>query len=154
MATSYTPLPERPRRYRVPLTPLADAMFQLLIFFMLTTTLTPFSLVTLRSTADTAAESSTDQVTGAADQEAQQLSNAASRDQVTVWELANGFVSVDGQQFEVDQLAALAEALGAQNASANLMLLVTDAATVQDVTTALEALAAAEVDAVQLARAR
>ncbi|PJI84233.1 biopolymer transport protein ExbD [Yoonia maricola] len=154
MATTYTPLPERPRRYRVPLTPLADAMFQLLIFFMLTTTLTPFSLVTVRSTPDAAEQGGPDTSTGAVDEEALQQASASSRNQATVWELGDGQVIVDGQQFEITQLSLLAEALGTQNTPANLIVLVTDAATVQDVTTALEALGAAEITAVQLARSR
>jgi biopolymer transport protein ExbD len=37
----------RPRKYGFALTPLADAMFQLLIFFMLSSSLSPYSLIAL-----------------------------------------------------------------------------------------------------------
>ena len=42
-------LPTRKRTYRFALTPFADAMFQLLIFFMLSSSLTPYSLLTLQT---------------------------------------------------------------------------------------------------------
>ena len=49
MASRRAPLPERPRRYKFAMTPLADAMFQLLIFFMLSSSLAPYSLITLKT---------------------------------------------------------------------------------------------------------
>ncbi|MGR3436064.1 MAG: hypothetical protein ACU0CO_14430 [Shimia sp.] len=45
-------LPKTRRRYRPSLTPLADAMFLLLVYFMFTTNLTPFSLLGLRAASD------------------------------------------------------------------------------------------------------
>ena len=42
--------PHRPRGNRFPMTALADAMFQLLIFFMLASSLTPYSLLPLQRT--------------------------------------------------------------------------------------------------------
>ena len=54
------PLPPRKRSYRVALTPLADAMFQLLTFFMLTTSLTPYSMLTIGSASNKAAEVAAD----------------------------------------------------------------------------------------------
>ncbi len=48
-------LPKSERRYTFALTPLADAMFQLLIFFMLSTSLTPYSLLTITRGAGPAA---------------------------------------------------------------------------------------------------
>ena len=44
-------LPRRNRRYRFSMTPLADVMFQLLIFFMLSANLAAYSLLPLRSGA-------------------------------------------------------------------------------------------------------
>jgi biopolymer transport protein ExbD len=56
MASRKAPLPELPRRYKFVLTPLADAMFQLLIFFMLTSSLAPYSLITLKTAAKPVSE--------------------------------------------------------------------------------------------------
>ena len=42
-------LPRHTGRYNFVLTPLADAMFQLLIFFMLSSNLAPYSLLTVRT---------------------------------------------------------------------------------------------------------
>ena len=151
MGASYTPLPERPRRYRFALTPLADAMFQLLIFFMLSSSLTPYSLVTLRSTTDAAKESAAEP-SGAVDETAQTPAPSNTGPQVTIWSLGNATLTVDGQVFNITQLPELAEALGTQDAPGNVVILVTDEARVQDVASALEALNAAEVEAVQLAR--
>ena len=60
MASRRAPLPERPRRYRFVLTPLADAMFQLLIFFMLSSSLAPYSLITLKTAPQDVADSEDD----------------------------------------------------------------------------------------------
>jgi len=61
--------PRSPARYRFVLTPLADAMFQLLIFFMLSSNLAPYSLLTIRSgtTGDPAGASSVLEALSAAD---------------------------------------------------------------------------------------
>ena len=42
-------LPRRERRYRFSMTPLADVMFQLLVFFMLSANITPYSLIDIRT---------------------------------------------------------------------------------------------------------
>lgn len=156
MSASISSLPERPRRYRFALTPLADAMFQLLIFFMLSTSLTPYSLVTLRTTQDEAEENEP-----AADPNApidetaeQQADPNASDSNITIWDLGNGTVTTNGQTFELSQLPLLAEAIGSQDDPGQVVILVGSAARVQDVASALEALDSAEVEAVQIARTR
>jgi len=155
MASSYQPLPERPRRYRFALTPLADAMFQLLIFFMLSTSLTPYSLVTLKTTPDEVEETEAAEPTGPEDENAEQPAPEAREDSgVTLWDLGNGTVTTNGQVFEIDQLSALAEAIGSQDDPGQVVIIVGPEARVQDVATALEALDSAEVEAVQLARTR
>ncbi len=154
MGASYTPLPERPRRYRFVLTPLADAMFQLLIFFMLTTSLTPFSLVTL-TTAQDEVEDSGDSANQNApiDEAAENTADPQNElDGVTIWELGNGTVATKGQVFEIDQLPSLAEAIGSLDDPGEVVIIVGNEARVQDVASALEALDSAEVEAVQLAR--
>ncbi|MEL7166371.1 MAG: biopolymer transporter ExbD [Pseudomonadota bacterium] len=156
MGSSYEPLPERPRSYRVALTPLADAMFQLLIFFMLSTSLTPYSLVTLKTTPDAVEESEAqNEPVGPEDENAEQPAPAAVEDSgTTIWELGNGTATTNGQVFEIDQLASLAEAIGSQDDPGQVVIVVGPEARVQDVATALEALDSAEVEAVQLARNR
>ena len=136
------------------LTPLADAMFQLLIFFMLSTSLTPYSLVTLRTTPDEAEETeqSADPA-GPIDENAEQTAQPDT-DGPTIWALGNGVVTTNGQDFNIDQLPSLAEAIGSQDDPGNVVILVGSAARVQDVASALEALDSAEVEAVQIARTR
>ncbi|MEL6564200.1 MAG: biopolymer transporter ExbD [Pseudomonadota bacterium] len=156
MAASYQPLPERPRRYRFALTPLADAMFQLLIFFMLSTSLTPYSLVTLRTTPDEAeeAEAQADPA-GPEDENAEAPApDAVSDSGVTIWDIGNGTVTTNGQVFDIDQLPSLAEAIGSQDDPGQVVIIIGGAARVQDVASALEALDSAEVEAVQIARTR
>lgn len=151
-------LPERPRSYRFALTPLADAMFQLLIFFMLSSSLTPYSLVTLRGAPEM---SQTDQETQAAPPQVEDENattpaspESDSGTQVTIWTLGDGIVIVKGQIFEAAQLPELAEAIGTQGAPGRIVIMVGDQARVQDIAGAIEALESAEVSAVQIARER
>lgn len=158
MINKVASLPERPRTYRFALTPLADAMFQLLIFFMLSSSLTPYSLVTLRgapenSKADQDAETAPPQVE---DESATTPATPGTDDgpQVTIWTLGDGIVIVKGQIYEADRLPALAEAIGTQDAPGRIIIMVGDQARVQDIAGAIEALDAAKVAAVQIARER
>jgi biopolymer transport protein ExbD len=139
-------LPERKRSYRFALTPLADAMFQLLIFFMLSTSLTPYSLITLRTASEPAAENSG--VAGSGDAPASQP--AARGGRVTLWTLGSGTVTTGGQTYETDQLPDLAEALGSQDDPGAVVLIIGTEARVQDVATAMQALRGADVSNVQI----
>ncbi len=158
MISKVTSLPERPRTYRFALTPLADAMFQLLIFFMLSSSLTPYSLVTLRGTPDNAqtgeaTETAPPQVE---DETATTPASAASDDgpKITTWTLGDGIVIVNGQIFEADALADLAAAIGTRDEPGRIVIIVGDQARVQDIATAVEALDTAQVSAVQITRER
>ena len=155
MSASVSPLPENPRRYRFALTPLADAMFQLLILFMLSTSLTPYSLVTLRTTPDDAEETAPETDPAAPiDESAEQTADPAADTGTTIWSLGNGTVTTNGQVYDIEQLPSLAEAIGSLDDPGQVVILVGNAARVQDVASALEALDSAEVEAVQLARTR
>ena len=143
------PLPERPRRYRFALTPLADAMFQLLIFFMLSTSLTPYSLLTIKTAPASAAEESEAVAQGAG---TEPVTSSASGPDVTIWTVENASVRVAGQAYALDQLGDLADAIGSQSVPGNVVILVTSEARVQDVASALEALEGANVGAVQITR--
>ena len=136
-------LPRRQARYAFVLTPLADAMFQLLIFFMLSSNLAPYSLLTIRS-GSAGPEGAATQGQQPADQLAETPADAA------IWSVGEGVVVAGGQSFGPDALTDLAEAL-ALRSDASVVLILRDAAQVQDLTNVLEALTAAGVQRVQIA---
>ncbi|MBE1283400.1 MAG: biopolymer transporter ExbD [Rhodobacteraceae bacterium] len=152
MASQKQPLPERPRRYRFALTPLADAMFQLLIFFMLSTSLTPYSLITLKSApADTVSEN---QAQGAGDASSETSPpRPTSAGDVALWTIGNGVVrAAGGMELAIEQVSDLAEAFSTQDNPASVVLIIEESARVQDVAYALEALENANVGSVQITR--
>lgn len=136
-------LPERQRNYRFALTPLADAMFQLLIFFMLSTGLTPYSLLTLQS-GQAAAQAPTGTGGDSPSPAAQALGAA-------LWSVDSGGLTVGGQHFGFDALPDLAAALGTPGHAADVVLVVRPDARVQDLTVVLASLRAANVGSVQVA---
>lgn len=143
-------LPERPPRYRFALTPLADAMFQLLIFFMLSSSLTPYSLITLRSGAEVAIEGDPGTETPPADLPAEtQLVSG----ETFLWTIDEEAVIANGVVYEPDDLFELAALLGSDEAPADVVLIVRDSARVQDVATVLEALQDSNIGSVQVTRA-
>ena len=145
MSVAKRALPARPRRYRFVLTPLADAMFQLLIFFMLASSLTPYSIMTLRSGPDAVAEGA-----GGPGGEGAATAATAVSPETVLWTLDDGAVVVGGQVFDPEDLFDLADALGSDAAPASVILIVRETARVQDVATAMEALEGANVASVQI----
>lgn len=137
-------LPVRPRNYRFALTPLADAMFQLLIFFMLTSSLTPYSLLTVQDAPAPETEDSAGTNPGAA-------TPAGPAPDVAIWTLERETVTVGGQSFGLDQLDTLADALGSEAVPADVVILVRDSARVQDVASVLARLSTAHVRSVRIA---
>jgi len=117
------PAPPRPG---FALTPLADIMFQLLIFFMLTTSLAPYSLVPLvRAAAPDA---------GAATTAPAPVPDSA---QPAIWQLGAGTLRSGGQEVALEDLPLVLVAL--QDARvAEILLFVTDTARAQDMVTVLE----------------
>jgi biopolymer transport protein ExbD len=136
-------LPERRRNYRFALTPLADAMFQLLIFFMLSASLTPYSPLTLQSAPPDLDETATP---------GEQGGGRSAPTDMAIWTLRAGQLDVAGQSFELAAVDGLAAALGRNGAPAGVVLVVKDEARVQDLATVLAKLQAAEVAAVQVSR--
>jgi len=128
------------RKYQFVLTPLADAMFQLLIFFMLSSNLAPYSLLTIRS-------GSAAQDAGGGSDPAQ---SAVPPADAAVWTIEADEIVVGGLRYGRDNLAALAEALNADG-NASVVLILRDAALVQDLSSVLEALTTAGVESVQIA---
>lgn len=152
MASQRASLPERKRSYKFVLTPLADAMFQLLIFFMLSTSLTPYSLITLKTATGPAPDAEAAQSAGAGTDMTQAAPPPSSRADITLWTLNNGTVRTAGQDYAISQLALLAQAIGSQATPGQVVLIVGEAARVQDIAQALEALESANVAGVQITR--
>ena len=139
-AKSIRELPRSKRNYTFALTPLADAMFQLLIFFMLSSGLAPYSLLTIQSGTGNAAAGGTETPTQAPDA----LLDAA------IWSIESGTIVASGQRFGFDLLPQLTEALIAAD-TPRVLLIARPEAQVQDLVHVLEALSAAGVDSVQIA---
>jgi len=135
-------LPRSPLRYRFVLTPLADAMFQLLIFFMLSSSLTPYSLLTLRAGEGTTVANTPGTGTGAA--------TATAFGNVTIWTVSTAGLTIRGQAFPFSALPDLSAALS-QGDDASILLILRDDVTVQDLTHVLESLTAAGITNVQVA---
>lgn len=136
-------LPRHQGRYNFALTPLADAMFQLLIFFMLSSNLAPYSLLTLRSgvTGEEGAQSSN---TPAPDEIGQPPANAV------LWTVDAGQITANGIRYAPDDLTALAGAVAARD-DPSVVIILRETAAVQDLAGVLEALTAAGVVSVQIA---
>ena len=139
-------LPRRNRRYRFSMTPLADVMFQLLIFFMLSANIAPYSMLNVR----TGALSGGGGTTPDPDSETQPGRTTDIRS-TAVWTLdETGTILASGQRFEPARLAALADALTAQGTRDVLVVLRRDVA-VQQLVTVLQTLAARGITSVQIA---
>lgn len=139
-------LPRPRRRYRFALTPLADAMFQLLIFFMLSSSLTPYSLLTMQSAPAPGGAA------GAAASPSPEAAAPGASGATALWRLEAGQVVTGGQRFDFAALPDLGAALNVTGAPpAQVILLITPGARVQDVATVLAGLTAAGISAVQLA---
>ncbi len=136
-------LPRSERRYSFALTPLADAMFQLLIFFMLSSGLAPYSLLTVQSGPGETTLGDGGQTADAPPPET--LPEAAA-----IWSIENGMIVASGQRFGFDLLPELTSALKAAE-TPRVLLIARPEAQVQDLVQVLEALSAAGIEAVQLA---
>jgi len=132
----------KPRRYGFALTPLADAMFQLLIFFMLSSSLSPYSLIALTG----GAPAGQSPVTGVAVPTAPVPDPAA---KVVIWNLAHGHIRAGDQSVALADLPNVIPSLIAQEVS-EVLIFPTRSATVQDIATVLELLGSRGVTKVRL----
>ncbi|MFC3567962.1 ExbD/TolR family protein [Paracoccus simplex] len=140
-------LPRRPRQRGVfAMTALADVLFQLLIFFMLSASLVAYSMLPLRSGAIRDGEGGGD---GAGTEAGTTVTDASA---TAVWTLNPDGITASGQHFALPRLAALADALAAQG-TRNVLLVLRPEVPVQDVVTVLETLSAHGIDSVQIAEA-
>lgn len=135
-------LPRSPRRYRFSLTPLADMMFQLLVFFMLSANVAPYAMLTVQSGAVTGGTEA-----GASAAPAGRATPARS---TAIWTLEPTRITAGGQRFDLARLPDLAEALRAQG-TRNLLLILRPEVEMQVVVGVLDLLAGRGITAVQLA---
>ena len=133
-------LERAPRQYKFVLTPLADAMFQLLIFFMLSSSLAPYALMTIRS-------GSSGDFANAPGGEAQ--STATTFADVSIWNITSDGVTVSGQAFGFEALPSLTAAMANQDTT--ILLILRETAIVQDLARVVEALTTAGITNVQIA---
>lgn len=133
--------PRNPKRYRISLTPLADAMFNLLIFFMLSSNITPYSLLPLKGTTALPGGDA-----GAAGTNAP----APLGTETTIWTVSAGQIIAGGQQFDLDRIGDLTQSLTLLGTT-SIVLVVQPEAKVQDLTSVLEALSAGGITQIQLA---
>ena len=142
-ATKGLGLPRRQVRYRFSMTPLADVLFQLLIFFMLSSNIVPYSMLNLRSGALEGGASGTQQ------EEGSEITATDAR-ATAVWTLHTDGLVAGGQRFDLDSLPSLAAALSAQGTQ-NVLIIVREGIKVQLITTVLETLATQGIASVQIA---
>ena len=128
------------------MTPLADVMFQLLIFFMLSANIAPYSMLDVRTGALSGGGGSTPDP----DSETEPGRTTDLRS-TAVWTLdETGTILASGQRFDAARLPALADALLAQGTHDVLVVLRRDVA-VQQLVTVLQTLAARGITSVQIA---
>lgn len=142
-------LPRRERRYGFSLTPLADAMFQLLIFFMLSSSLTPYSLLTLRA-ADAAAPRDELREGLVAAEDAPEPQDAVP--DANLWTLETDGVRARNQFYTFDILPDVARALTQASPDVRIILNVAAEARVQDLTTVLAVLRRSDIANVSVIR--
>lgn len=139
-------LPVPPQRRAFSLTPLADIMFQLLIFFMLSSSLTPYSILSLNN----AGPVSDRQPRAAQSASGAETPKVSIPGGTALWNLEAGKLRVQGQEFTFGAVPDLARSLRDDNAEAAVVVIVKPSARVQDLTTVLEQLRTAKIASVQL----
>lgn len=118
------------------LTPLIDVMFLLLIFFMLSSQISPYSLLPIG------------RVAGEAAADAGAHAPATSAPDLSV-RVSAGLVAVGGESVAMSELGPVIERLVAQGFG-GFLVIATRSASVQDIVSALEALQAAGAERVTL----
>ncbi|WP_411840243.1 ExbD/TolR family protein [Paracoccus sp. ME4] len=134
-------LPRRNLRAGFSMTAMADVLFQLLIFFMLSANLSSYGLLDIRSGALAGGGGATD---------APQAGRVTPAGTTAVWTLAPDRITAGGQRFALTQLDRLAEALVTQGTTDVLLVLRQDVP-VGRVVAVLEALQARGIVSVQIA---
>ena len=142
-------LPRSTRRYRFSMTAMADMMFQLLIFFMLSAQLTPYSMLDLA--AGHAPPDRAQAASGPRPQDTALVPPAADPRATAVWTIQpDGGIVAGGQRFTADRLGVMADALRTQQ-TARVVLVARQGVEVQGIVTVLETLAQRGIADVQVA---
>lgn len=128
------------KRRRFSMTPLADVMFQLLIFFMLSADVLPYSLLTVQSGG----------LQGGAPDAAPADPRAGDARSTAVWTLDSAEIVAGGQRFGLDRLPDLAAAMALQG-TPDLLLVVRSSVDIQTLARVLEVLESRGIDSVQIA---
>jgi biopolymer transport protein ExbD len=119
------------------LTPLADIMFQLLIFFMLSTTLAPYALIPLGAPAAPATANAPANASGGGSQN------------LVIWHVGAGEVRAGQSTVPMTSLPQIITQLKAGGLH-EILLFTSATATMQDVATVIEAIRVGEVPRVRL----
>ena len=156
MARVQIPDPRGRRNYTISLTALADVMVQLLIFFMLTSNLTPFSMLTVQSGASEpppadSAPAPADPTPPEAPDPADPSDTESEIAGQALWTIEAGAIVVGRQRFDMTLLPQLAQALR-DSGNDKVILTIAAGAKVQDIVSVLEALNDVEISAVPIAR--
>ena len=123
------------------MTAMADVLFQLLIFFMLSANLSSYGLLDIRSGALAG---------GGGAAEAPGSARVTDAGETAVWTLAADQITAGGQRFQLGQLDRLADALVTQGTT-NVLLILRADVPVGRVVTVLETLQARGIVSVQIA---
>lgn len=140
-------LPQRTPNYRFSFVPLADVMFQLLVFFMLSSNFSAYSVLSLKTGAVTVSG------TASASERAPQQGPETASQATVIWTLGPQGVIARGQQFAPDQLEPLAAAAQKQGIR-DVVLITRPQVKVQDIVTVLELLNRHQITSVQIADGR
>lgn len=142
-------LPASRRRYGFSLTALADAMFQLLIFFMLSANLSSYALLDLRG-GGIRDQSAPDAATLPEPDSAPPPATLTEAAETAIWSVHPDAIVSGGQRFGLDRLSELTAAMKAAG-TPQVLLVTQDGVRVQTLVTVLEALAAGGIGSVQVA---
>ncbi|QDC09175.1 biopolymer transporter ExbD [Oceanicola sp. D3] len=134
----HLPDPRGDRKAPFALTPLADVMFQLLIFFMLSTTLAPYSLITLGAPAAPTGQST-----------AEPEAPGGGAQSIVIWHVGRGELRAGAATLPLEALPQVIPALKEKGLE-EILLFTTPVATTQDVATVIEAIRVGEVAKLRL----
>lgn len=143
-------LPRSSRRYRFSMTAMADMMFQLLVFFMLSTNVVPYSLLDVAAGRLGGTPSGTPRTPAQPAAAPMAPIPAEDGSRAAIWTLrADGAIISGGQEFPPERLPDLADALVARG-TPGLLVVLGAGLRVQGVVAVLETLAARGVPGVRV----
>lgn len=130
--------PRAGRKQAFAMTPLADVMFQLLIFFMLSSSLSPYALLPLVAPSDARLTTASDSAPA-----------PDTQSQAVIWQVGRNEIRVSGETVRPDALGEVLRRLRNQGTD-EILLFTTAQATTQDVAHVLEAIRVSGLERVRL----